>query len=123
MVKALEEGIVNESAENSEVMEAEELEKIKEAIKQRKPYTFVLRYPTKFGSEEIRELVLHRPKLSDMRKFVLGGQMTYGDVIDFAARMCRRDPQALNEFDIVDANRLVVAAGFFCALGLKTGGQ
>jgi hypothetical protein len=94
---------------------------MKEAAKQRKPYTFVLRYPIKFGSEEIRELVFSRPTIADMRRFSFGAGMTYGDLVDFAARMCKRDPQSLNGLDIEDGNRLVVAAGFFCALGLRTG--
>ena len=107
--------------EDGEAPEKSELELMKEAAEQRKPYVMKLNYPIDFGKERIAELVVHRPKAPDMKKFQFGGTPTYGDYIDIAARLCRRDVAVLNQLDIEDSNRLVVVTGFFCGLGLPTG--
>ncbi len=119
----IEETSVSESAQNAEAPEKSELELMKEAAEQRKPYVLKLKYPIKFGSETISELLVNRPTVADMRRFQVGVAPSYGDYIDVAARMCKRDAAVLNQLDIEDGNRLVMVAGFLSGLGLATGGR
>lgn len=109
--------------EKSGTAEKTDVEEMRDAAETRKPYTLKLRYPVQFGSETISELVLNRPTVLQQRRLQVGVQLTFGDYVDVAALLCKRDVAALNLLDVEDGNRLVLAVSFFLSRGLPTGGQ
>lgn len=86
-----------------------------------KSVKYTLQEPFNFGSEEITEIVLKRPKGKHLKKLPM--EPTMGDFLDLAARLCDRSPAFIDEMDVIDVQEVAEIVQGFLGNGQKTGGS
>lgn len=74
-----------------------------------KTATVELDEPIKFGTDEIRELVIRKPKAGDLRAFP--ESPTFGDTLDLLATLCGQPKKVINELALEDLKKLTDALG------------
>ena len=83
------------------------------------PKTIVLVEPVNFGSEEVTEVVLQRPKGKHLRKLPMDPGV--GDFLDLAGNLCGRPRTFMDELDAEDVMKIAEAVADFLPGGTPTG--
>lgn len=78
-----------------------------------------LKYPYKYGQEEITEITLRRPKGKDLRK--LPAAMDTGDILNLAAALSGHAPSVIDEMDAEDVVEVIEAVSDFLPGSRPTG--
>ncbi|WP_251976715.1 phage tail assembly protein [Salinicola avicenniae] len=78
-----------------------------------------LQEPIQHGSEEIRELVIRRPKARDFRRLPMEPAM--GDMLNLAGDLAGQPPSVIDELDVADMLAVVQEVGKFMPDGPATG--
>jgi len=84
------------------------------------PHTYKLKFPFKFGSDEITELVImRRPNSKDIGH--MGTKPTLEELTKIVQRITVQTPKLIEKVDAVDIIDLTEIVGNFLAGGRKTG--
>lgn len=78
-----------------------------------------LKTPIQNGTEEIKELVVRKPKARDLRR--LPGNPKTGDILDLAGGLVGHPPSVIDELDIEDTMALLEAVTDFLPGIQRTG--
>lgn len=78
-----------------------------------------LQDPIHYGSREIEQLEIRKPKAKDMRKFPLNPQM--GDMLDLASVLANEPTSVIDELSVPDMTRVVEVIGDFLGASQATG--
>ena len=76
-----------------------------------------LKSPIQFGSREITDLTFREPRAKDMRH--IKREMTVGDMLDMAAKLCGEPGSVIDLLTIDDANAVIE----FVAKSFSNGGS
>ena len=72
-----------------------------------------------FGSREIEQLSIRKPKAKDMRNFPLNPTM--GDMLDLASALAGEPTSVIDELSVPDMTRVVEVIGDFLGASQPTG--
>ena len=84
--------------------------------------TYALKYPVQFGTQEIAELSLRRPKGKDLRAF-RDGDKTVSETLDLIGRLANQPKPVVDELDVVDIEALGAIINSFTESGRSTGAE
>ena len=82
------------------------------------PYELELEQPVKFGKEYIEKLALREPTSRELRGLKLGGEMTFGDILDIAQKLTEQPRRVIDSLSKKDAMALVERVGFLLEDGI-----
>ena len=77
--------------------------------------TLILAEPIKFGSQDITELQFREPTGREMS--LIKENMTYGDILQIAAKLCGVTPRVMEQLKAKDVRKVVEHTSFLLAEG------